>query len=387
MSLAGRNAFALLNDDADDAGLDSVNTDAIKAGNKTTTNEKPSPSTTMNGASGPNSKNAGTKSANARQTAVGPDRRRGDRRGGGGGGAGGGFEGKEERAAKHSDRRDKPDYKPAGRGERNERKSHTGRGKEVKKNGAGGRYTLGNERRDAARGENAANAAFSSGASDADAISEVIRAEAGEDGGADVAGEGSPESANVEGGVETEGNEDGGEDGEEVELEEPVRAMTLEEALEQKRNAGASIVGVEKKETRKANDGESVKAMKKLQKQTVDFAFASGEDESSSAANAAAAGAKTSVAAVESTKDATAAKIEKDLTRSLFRQAGGADSAGSSRRDGPPRGGGDRRGQRDHRRGGGDRRNFSSRGGGGGGRYSSGAPNMDDTSAFPTLGA
>uniref|UniRef100_A0A7S0ZHY0 Hyaluronan/mRNA-binding protein domain-containing protein n=1 Tax=Timspurckia oligopyrenoides TaxID=708627 RepID=A0A7S0ZHY0_9RHOD len=337
MALAGKNVFALLNDDAEDAGFDSVNTAALKptpvmvpketAPSKTETSKAP--------VKAQNQKSSTRKPRGAPRNADGAIDPSNE-------------SGKVQRAPK-------PRGNASHENTRNERRSHTGRGKEVKKGGAGGRYTVGNERRDAARGESAANKAFADGASVTDAVDAVHEAE----------GDGETPVVDIEGGESTNVVE--GENGVAEEPKEEEVILTFEEAMALKKSLRPELAGLEIKEIRKANDGADLKDLKKLEKESVDFVFAQGLSSKSGGRkgkNGGASGAK-------------AEDIAVDLTQQLFKGRTGDSSAGGGPR-GSDRRGGDRSGGRRGGTGGGRSYNKSGPG--------SSAPNMSDPSAFPTLG-
>mmetsp|Transcript_19312 Transcript_19312/g.33293 ORF Transcript_19312/g.33293 Transcript_19312/m.33293 type:complete len:378 (+) Transcript_19312:437-1570(+) len=375
-SLAAKNAFALLNDDAEDAGIDSVNTAKLnqpvqaapaKSAAPKTTAPAPGDKSNANkktGPAGPAGRDAGRK-----PDSRGPNRdRRGPSSAVAGGAAGGegdaSGDGKEARSARHTDKRDRGDgrgYKGGPDG-RNERKSHTGRGKEVKKSGAGGKFTMGSEKTDAQEGEKAANAAFQKGVDGEQVIAEVERAE-----GANEAVENDAAAANVEGGAD---GANASAEGAAPAADAPPSQMTLEQYLEQKKNQKLEIEGFSKKTVRKV-DAESLK-MKKLEKEDTDFLFKEGT-----------LGDKAANANADKEGKKKTPQTDAELTKQLFRSGPPAE-----RRE---RRGGDRGDRRENGGPKSDKGDKSDKGGKRGGDRpargpKSAAPNVSDTSAFPTLG-
>eukprot|EP00189_Rhodosorus_marinus_P011531 CAMPEP_0184739468 /NCGR_PEP_ID=MMETSP0315-20130426/2374_1 /TAXON_ID=101924 /ORGANISM="Rhodosorus marinus, Strain UTEX LB 2760" /LENGTH=324 /DNA_ID=CAMNT_0027208345 /DNA_START=60 /DNA_END=1034 /DNA_ORIENTATION=+ len=163
MALVGTNSFALLQDDVEDAGENSVNTEALA------TEKKPASAPAKDTKPAAKDEKATQKRGSGSARGRGKGRGNNDRAD---------FEQgppmkgqREHRNPRHSDRRDHPSggMRSAGKRE-HDRKSGTGRGREVSKRGAGGKYVFGNDKTDARAAEQSANAALQSGADEETAV-------------------------------------------------------------------------------------------------------------------------------------------------------------------------------------------------------------------------
>lgn len=147
------------------------------------------------------------------------------------------------------------------RGREYDRRSGTGRGREVSKQGRGGKYTLGNQANDARAAEISANAALSSGAGEEGAV--AAAADAASAGGvlADPAAEEDEADAAVASAedekkesADGEGDEEEAKEAAPAEPEEP-KEMTLDEFLKMKAETTEGLSIGTGKGLRKANEG------------------------------------------------------------------------------------------------------------------------------------
>mmetsp|Transcript_6184 Transcript_6184/g.18656 ORF Transcript_6184/g.18656 Transcript_6184/m.18656 type:complete len:368 (-) Transcript_6184:299-1402(-) len=367
MAVVGQNVFALLNDDVEDAGANSVNTAALAP-------KKPAPASSSNAAVPKEDaqQQKGRQPGGGRGSGRGKPRNMGPREREQGPNI---ASTREPRHPRHSDRRDHPSSTVPVRSSNRrdyDRKSGTGRGREVAKRGAGGKYVYGNDRNDARAAEQSANAALSLGADEEGAVSAAEQSRGKVEGDAPVEGT----DPNVENPEATEEAGEGADEEAEAEAEGE-KNISLEEYEKQKAEAAAESIGnvfSSGKSRRVANDGQEFSSMKALKKgDNVEEMFSNlGKGKGGK-------GKKGS--------PTEARKGPRDAAADFF--AGGGSNSRRERDNAPRRSGsgrdrdGGNREQRDA-----SNRDSAPR------RYPSGrqqrqpaAPNMDDVSAFPSLGS
>uniref|UniRef100_A0A7S3A558 Hyaluronan/mRNA-binding protein domain-containing protein n=3 Tax=Rhodosorus marinus TaxID=101924 RepID=A0A7S3A558_9RHOD len=324
MALVGTNSFALLQDDVEDADENSVNKEAL------VTEKKPA------SAPAKDTKPAAKDEKATQKRGSGSARGRGRGRGNNDRAdyeQGPPMKGpREHRNPRHSDRRDHPSggMRSAGKRE-HDRKSGTGRGREVSKRGAGGKYVFGNDITDARAAEQSANAALQSGADEETAV-KAAQLEPTQD-EADITNAEEP----VEGDEEMEGK-----------VAEEEKDITIEEFERMKLEASRADddIFAAPKPRRLINDGDSLgEALKK--------------DEPPLAQP------QTPKKSPKSKK--SPADVKNSATADFFASQNAKPSS--------------RRGDRDNRRG-----NDGNRGGYSGRSRQAPAPSVDDVSAFPSLG-